>query len=566
MRSPKKRPVTRVCLALTAALLGLATVTAVAVADPNAPPPTSSSKSPTETPSSESAAAPSSDTSSPAPSSELAEQTQEVSVDALYATASFDRAYYATGATMTITMRLENTTTVPIRTRASFLGDRPDSIEVTSGGGFEKGDWFTLDAGAIATHTFTGAAHTTVIRTAFLYMRFDGGQRVFTYPTLVTPGFVRVSGAVYHDRNLNGRFDAGEGLAGAEVRWGNELDWQFRPTTTTNTAGEFALDLPPGPYRVEGAAPEVDIATRHVDVPESGVDGVLLRGTMPLTDLAADMAFTKDTYGPDEAPVVRVTLTNKGNLPLTGIVATCVPSNGGPYLTGAGAGWGDLAGEGVTIPAHATKTLEVTEPMPAVAPNHGYVRFDCHVSFPGVDSGANPHVTGEAAVPGKTGEASAQVVNISGPEPAGWRIVVTARDGACPVRAQGTTDANGFVALGRLPVGIYRVYALPPTPDWWFRFVNTNVGQLSVVAGGDSSTTFLAYQTPGGSHEYTQPPNCPGSGGSGGVPPGPQSSASPGLAYTGASLLVPGIAGLLALLTGAGAVVLTRRRRTEIED
>jgi len=318
--------------------------------------------------------------------------------------------------------------------------------------------------------------------------------------------------------------------------------------------------VPTGPYRVEGTAPGVEIGSRHVTVPESGVDGVLLAGTRPLTDLAAEVTFTKDTYKPDEAPVVRVTLTNKGNLPLTGIVATCVSGKDLPNLTGTG--WGDLTGDGVTVSPHATTTLEVTEPMPSVAPDHGYVRLDCRLSFPGVDSSTNPHVTDEAAVPGRTADLTASIAAYPPASPAGFRMVLTGPDGTCPIFAEGTTDSNGSVVLRRVPVGRHRLYTIPPTPGWWFRLSLPNYYDWEVVSGQTNEATFIAGWSPGGSNTHTQPPNCPGSGGPGGGTPAAQGSATPGLAYTGASLLVPGIAGLLALLAGTGALVVTRRRRT----
>jgi len=43
----------------------------------------------------------------------------------------------------------------------------------------------------------------------------------------------------------------------------------------------------------------------------------VIRAYEPLTDLHADLEFTKDTYGRTEAPVVRVTLTNSGDFPVS---------------------------------------------------------------------------------------------------------------------------------------------------------------------------------------------------------------------------------------------------------
>lgn len=78
----------------------------------------------------------------------------------------------------------------------------------------------------------------------------------------------------------------------------------------------------------------------------------------------------------------------------------------------------------------------------------------------------------------------------------------------------------------------------------------------SLVAGEERLFTWLAGPTSQPS-DAPKPPDCPGSTN----PPGPQGSAAPGLAQTGASLVLPGIAGLLAVLAGTGALLLTRRRR-----
>jgi hypothetical protein len=116
--------------------------------------------------------------------------------------------------------------------------------------------------------------------------------------------------------------------------------------------------------------------------------------------LAVTLTFNKTTYRPEEIPTVRVRLTNKDNLPLTGIVAVCEHGESEPNLTGAGRGWGALAGGGVTIPGGMTKVVEVYEAMPALAAAVGHVRVDCAFAQSGVDYGANPRARAEAAVPG----------------------------------------------------------------------------------------------------------------------------------------------------------------------
>jgi hypothetical protein len=137
----------------------------------------------------------------------------------------------------------------------------------------------------------------------------------------------------------------------------------------------------------------------------------------------------------------------------------------------------------------------------------------------------------------------------------GFQVVLTAEGGRCPIVAQAVSGKDGRFSLGRLPVGIYHYYVLPPPPGWSFKFPNH--GDTRVIAGRENHLPFLAF--PGNNDKIVQPPSCPG--GPGANPPDPQASPKPGLAYTGASLVVPGIAGLLALLAGAVTVFVTRRRR-----
>jgi LPXTG-motif cell wall-anchored protein len=459
------RTMARLGLAVTAGLLGLATVTAVATADPTDP----SSPTPTPTSSSEPETPPSSSTENP-PSSEPGTPPAEELPD-LRVTATFDQPSYLPGEKITATVTVENTGAEPVTTSGSFpshadmvtlVPDEDPTMDVT------------LDAGASVTREVTGAV--AAPGTAKLYVRFgsEAVHRDFSFPVKVTQKT--------DDRPLN-------------------------------------------------------------------------------TVLAVSTEFTKDTYAKDDAPTVRVTLTNKSHLPLTSIIATCEHREPFPNLTGEG--WGDLSGGGMTIPADSTKVVEVTEAMPATSYDYGYVRVDCVFRESGVDYGANPQASDEAAVPGQSAEFSGQITtNEIGASLSGFRVILTHKDGGCPIVGEDTSDVAGRFSLGVLPVGQYDMYVVPPDKHWVFKYGNHV--PVDVIANRDGDYYLIwVYGGIGDNPDLEQPP-CGGPGGPGGPggnPPAPQGSALPDLAYTGASLVLPGLAGMVALLLGGGALLLSRRRR-----
>lgn len=536
----------RLALALSAAVLSLATVTAAATADPtestepSTPETTQPSEPPTESPPPE---------SQPPESQPSESQPAVASLDDLDVKAAFDKPSYTIGEKMSITVTVTNTGTALIRT-GGLIRTEPDAITETSPNPLEGLD---LDGGESFTGKLTGVATSGKFTTAKLYLLFISGneQREFTFLVAVTPRFGHASGSVYRDGNGNGKFDSGEGLPGATLTWTNKLNSYTEVTVTTDAAGRFALDVPTGTYYVNGKADDVEIGSRTVTVDESGVDGLVFRATQPLYGLAVTAAFTKGTYKPDEAPTLRITLTNKGDLPLTGIVASCYQRAAG--LTGKGDGWGSLAGKGTTVAPHSTTSIDVTEAMPAEAADYGYVTADCDFAYEGVYSDKNPSITVFASVPGKFADVTGQVTSYVDADLTGFRVVLAAPDGGCPITADATTDAEGRFSMKHVPVGRYLSILVPPTKNWWVKL--HNFGGLTVVAGQENHTGFLV--SPGSQNaDFTSPPNCPGGG-----PGTPQASPTPGLAYTGASLVVPGLVGLLALLAGTGAVLATRRRR-----
>lgn len=550
-------------MAVIAAMLGLATVTAVATADPTdttspAPPPTTSSSPPESTPP-ESSGPPSSASPTESPS-QTDTPPAATSVEEVEVAAAFGKPSYATAEEMTITLTVRNTGNEPVTLHAYFphgIGD--NGIRVTATSTFEENEHFTLAAGASTTNVLTGVAVDPNFTTATLHVSVSDGEarKLFSFPVPVTPRSAPVSGVLFEDRNGNGTVDSGEGVGFTEVVWRSAVNDFYREEVRTNAGGEFALDVSPGTYDVWAESSYLFFPSRSVVVPASGLDDVLVKGTRRLHDLAADVEFTKDTYKPDETPTVRVKLTNKGDVPLSGVVANCYGSEDGHGLTGTGAGWGDLAGAGVTVAPGATVVREVTEPMPPRAHDHGYVSVDCEFRYPGYPDARNPRDADYSTVPGRTATLTGRLYRTTdGTGFADVRVLLTSVDG-CPIVAETRTDAEGRFTLGPVPAGRYHFYTVPP-PGWGFKFPETTKAPVSVPAGPPKELNVALWQS---NTPPLPPPNCPG-GGPGANPPGPQGSAKPGLAYTGASMLVPGIAGLAALLAGIATVALTRRRRT----
>jgi hypothetical protein len=576
-------------------VLGLSVATAAAVADPadeSTPPssattdttptsdttPTAETSAPTETSASTEPSTPPPSSSSPEeepreqpakePEKERADEPAVRSIQDIEMTATFDKPSYNTGEKMSITVTVRNNGTEDAAIGVGFYPSDKDGVEMSLPNPFEDGNRFTLPAGGSVTHKLSGATGNPNVTTAKLYGLVSGQsagrQFVFSVPIKKTTG--HAAGTVYTDRNDNGKFDGGEGQSGVTLTWASRYQYGTTLTATTNAAGEFGLDVPTGLYGVYGAGPDgLQVGYQQFTVDQSDVDGLLLRAVGAITGLSVDLAFTKDTYARDEAPVVRVTLTNDADVPLHGIIASCDRGGFGNELQGVDDGWGDLAyhSGGVTLAPHSTTVLDVTEPMPAGAYDYGYVVVGCDFGYEGVDDpDHNASDFDLADVPGQHGDLDGIVAD-DDTRVAGVRLVLVPEDGGCPV-AEVTSDANGEFLFKQVPVGLYDLYVFPPA-GWHVEYDNPTptyvIGQYPgsmyiELAQGDAAAPTL--------------PNCPSGGPTTPAPPpapAPQGSPAPaGLAETGASIVAPGIIGLLAVLTGAGAVIATRRRKQAKES
>ncbi|MFC4854024.1 carboxypeptidase-like regulatory domain-containing protein [Actinophytocola glycyrrhizae] len=541
----------------------------VAVADPtestspSAPPTTETTETTTakttETPAESSAPGPG------APGETPREDAAPASIDDFTVSATFDKTSYATGEDMRITVSIKNngTTATTVSADAGW-SPAPDHVRVRDSGDLRSD--VPIAAGATVTMAFVGGIGNPDVTTGRLRLSVwdeTGATEFFEFTIPVTPRFAHASGTAFDDRDGDNRLDAGEELGGVTLTWQNSLYDASRFTVTTGPDGTFSLPrLPTAPYFVSGTAPDgLLIGYRSVTVDESGLDDLLFRAVRQITDLAVDLEFTEDTYRRDDTPTVRVTLTNNGDLPLTGILAYCNRGGGSQGMQGAGPGWGALAEDGVDIAPHSTLELTVTEPMPEHAYLYGHVVVGCDFGYSGVDEG-NPYDNDRAAVPGMRGD----IVGFVGRDEtglAGVRVVLVS-DGHCPIVAEATTGEDGRFALHQVPVGLYDLYLYPPA-GW--RIKNSNPSHTQLVGAGPADHYIQAEPGDTPTPELPeQPADCAPGGGQDttttSVPPAPQGSAPPGLASTGASIAAPAAVGVLALLTGLGALLVTRRRRT----
>ncbi len=551
-------------LAVAAALI-MAPVAAADPADTTSPsaPDTTQTTATTETTSettSETTGPSAPESSSAAPSEAPREEVAPASVEDFVVNATFDKSSYATGEDMRITATITNNGPATTVT-ADAWGQDPDLVQVREWGDLNRE--IPIAAGATVTVKFVGAVGNPDVTTARLRLGvYDetGATKYFEFTVPVTPTFGHASGTAFDDRDGDNRFDAGEALAGVTLTWQNNLHEGTRFTVTTGADGTFSLpDLPTGPYFVSGTAPDgLLIGYRTLTVGTSGVDGLLFRAVRPITDLAVDLEFAKDTYGKDEAPTVHVTLTNKGDLPLTGIVANCNRSGGSQGLQGTGPGWGALAEDGVDVAPHSTLKLDVSEPMPEGAYRYGSVTVGCDFGYAGIDEG-NPSDNDRAAVPGMLGDITG-FIGHDDTGLAGVRVVLVSEEARCPIVAEAKTGADGRFTMEDVPVGEYDLYMYPPA-GW--RIKHGNPSHTYLVGAGPADHNIQVVRGEAPTPELPeQPADCgPGSGPTT-TTPAPQGRPAPGLASTGASIGTPVAIGALALLAGVGALLVTRRRRT----
>ncbi|MEV4057730.1 hypothetical protein AB0J55_41545 [Amycolatopsis sp. NPDC049688] len=383
----------------------------------------------------------------------------------------------------------------------------------------------------------------------------------------VTPASGEASGVVYGDKNGNGVRDRGEELPGIKLTL-RYVHGDVTYTATSDEDGNLTFKVPAADYYLGGDVVGGWLFPWHTVHIGAGTK-LDLRGAPPLNGaLTASMKFTQDSYQVGETAHVTVTLANSGPIPLVGVVAAC-NRIGDPYiLSGRTAGWGDLAGDGVTIAAGETRVIDVSEAVPQAAFNRGIVVAACDFGYSEVDTENHAQAHAQAAVPGAKAvvEGNVGVFDDQGQVKqglAGVKVVLVS-DRHCPVAGERTTDAKGhFEFLDVAPGPQYHLYLLPPAgwkikyenPMWidvWGPPENHRVWRIDAEQGDAPLPAVPA--NPADCTTATPPPGPAGGTGGG------QSGGS-GLASTGVDATALGALALIAFALGGGLVFGARRRR-----
>lgn len=266
------------------------------------------------------------------------------------------------------------------------------------------------------------------------------------------------SGVVYLDKDGNGRFDDGEGLANTWVTVVGGLPRDAKHEFT-NAKGEFRFaSLPAGRYsavNLDSSAHNYVVQPGHNDfVVELGQDTRLgLPVVAPASaTLTASMSFDKPSYTRAEEVGLNVTLKNTGSAPLTRIVAICNTADG--FVPGTGDGWRELApgGEGVTLAPGETKIVRVTDRVPAKV---SFKTFYASCSFGNNGTVTDGYVSGGtayASVVGEFGTVDIYLVNGQGEPVRGAVVGVLDAATRRPLKDV-TTDYHGSALIYDVPAG-----------------------------------------------------------------------------------------------------------------
>ncbi|GHH49334.1 hypothetical protein GCM10017774_56560 [Lentzea cavernae] len=391
------------------------------------PAPPSTSTPPQENPQS---SVPSTPATPPAPPSESAkpdeqkQAAQQQTAPDLKISVKFDRAEYALGEPLGITLTVRNEGDAPadqirFASEVMQLNLTTGVDELVSRPSLAPGAEKVIKLGAKAQWGVPNAAITVRAWTEGATDKTPNDNQSRAETKIVSSGG-KLTGVLFEDRDGNGAAGPGEGI-----------DWQtlklvggpeFPGSAGTYNGGQFEFrDVPAGTYRVlwngrNSNGTELTIKPGQLVTVKSGeTTQVALQAAPPLSRSLqiTGYSFDKPRYAKGGPISVSVTLYNTGSTPITNIVTVCDPENDPATLDGTGDGWGDLRPDrgGVTIGAGETKTFTVTDTVPDVDYPTGKVYFACAFSadgrnsdgFVGGPGAANPGLTVGADVAGTRG-------------------------------------------------------------------------------------------------------------------------------------------------------------------
>jgi hypothetical protein len=434
-------------------------------------------------------------------------------------TATFSKAAYQTGDTVSATVTVQNLGTAAVqgvRAVSDFSVANRLVLDSHGWGVLENG--VTIAAGGSVTVTVSGRPAalmaTTVTLSGNLFDASGSGVATFEFTAPVTLRTAPVSGVVFGDRNANGKPDSGEGLAAAKVTltyfYGTK---QF--TATTDSRGHFRLPaVPTARYQMTGR-PGVGwhVIPRRMSIPVAGLSGVDVRAVRPLgKSLTAKLHFGQEVYKVGDTAHIYVTLANSSSTPLRGIGAECDHAGNPNELSGTGPGWGNLAfgKPGVVIDAHQTRRFDVTDTVPRAARVFGEVSVTCDFGYPLVEEAGRPQASARALVPGAFGSLTARVISYPNgysnpPVGVGGTRIVLVNSTRCPLfKRSATTGPRGYDTFANVPAGSgYKLFFFPPT-GWKIRFQNPSP---AFILGGQT-VNFSIEAVHGSARPPTVPSTC----------------------------------------------------------
>jgi hypothetical protein len=557
-------------IALTTAFGG------VAVADESPVNDTPSvTSSPTSDASTPSGSATTSESTSSSPTSEstpsqsaanapAAQPKDDEPVAKIAVTAKFDKSTWDWDEEVTGSITITNTGTAPAKNvsywgsgynaKFTFTGIPPNSGPATIGKDLAPGESFVVTA--------KGTIEDRNIQNVDLFAQvwLDRTQHsvdASAYASVIA-GRGDLKGTLFSDKNGNGRYDQGEGLSGVRITISGGTVYHEEPAQTTDRDGHFAYThVPFGGYGVTFDGLGDLVAQGQYWTIGDQAQNVVVEARHKVTDdLTASVKLNANTYKAGDIAHITVTLTNKGDRSLHGVTERCNGIGDVNQLSGFSDGWGDLRDgqAGVSVPAHSTVTIEVTEQVPAEARDWGYTALSCRFGETGFDE-----VVADAVLAGVPGNVIPSVAltlvydkNSDGNTVPVTGVKVYLTDKVTnKIVASAVSDSAGSATFATLPAGLYEIGLVGP-----WRTAGT---QGTIWPTRMGSTTISVEPGPDQPDPATNPTNPPTTN----APVSPVAQASPTLAYTGvADVFGLGLAAVVALGLGVGLVLLSRRRRT----
>lgn len=312
-----------------------------------------------------------------------------------------------------------------------------------------------------------------------------------------------ISGALYGDKNRNGRLDPGEAVQGEVSIFGGATHSRFR--TTSDADGKFALQgLTPGTYWAtyelkDGWVVHHAQATgdKIVVAPDATAE-VTARAERPYSEqLRATASLDHDSYEYPAYATIKLNLTNTTDRRIEGIQAQCNRANVRHAFGNGGPEWHVFGSHGLTLEAGEQRAITIVENVTEYSLAAGVATLDCDFA-PNVGWNTDgPSVHAEAKVTGRfgytmvLGEDRNADQRIDADEVVSDTTVVLLdpRNGARV--AERTSGADGRVEFTGLKSGDYQAVLLG---SW--AFTDDSQQHVRVTAQGGTGNRFLKRAAP----------------------------------------------------------------------